>query len=104
MAEFIGSPKMNIFTGDVAEKAGAARLGVRPENLVIGDAPGAWPLVVTYVEKLGADTIIHGDGGVLGTVIVRAEGTHAAVAGQTIHVSPQPDHVHLFNAEGRRVN
>jgi multiple sugar transport system ATP-binding protein len=104
VAEFIGSPKMNLFSGEVAENAGAARLGVRPENLVIGDKPGAWPLVVTYVEKLGADTIVHADGGALGTVIVRAEGTYPATRGQTIHVTPQPEHIHLFDAEGRRIN
>ncbi|KKC38020.1 glycerol-3-phosphate ABC transporter ATPase [Devosia epidermidihirudinis] len=104
VAEFIGSPKMNIFGGTVAEQAGAAKFGVRPENLVIGDLPGAWPVTVTYVEKLGADTIIHTDGGELGAVIVRAEGTYAAEQGQVIHVTPQPEHVHLFNDAGRRIN
>ncbi|QDZ11361.1 ABC transporter ATP-binding protein [Devosia ginsengisoli] len=104
VAEFIGSPKMNIFGGDVAAKAGATHLGVRPENLVIGDGPDAWPLTVTYVEKLGADTIVHADGGALGPVILRAEGTYLAAQGQTIHVTPQPEHVHLFDAAGKRIN
>ena len=104
VAEFIGSPKMNIVGGDVAAKAGAARLGVRPENLMVGEGPDAWPVTVTYVEKLGADTVVHLDGGPLGPLLLRMEGTYAAQPGERIHVIPQPEHIHLFDEAGRRIN
>ncbi len=104
VAEFIGSPKMNIVGGDVAAKAGAARLGVRPENLMVGEGPDAWPVTVTYVEKLGADTVVHLDGGSLGPLLLRMEGTYAAQPGERIHVIPQPEHIHLFDEAGRRIN
>ncbi len=104
VAEFIGSPKMNIVGGDVAAKAGAARLGVRPENLMVGEGPDAWPVTVTYVEKLGADTVVHLDGGSLGPLLLRMEGTYAAQPGERIHVIPQPEHIHLFDEAGRRNN
>jgi multiple sugar transport system ATP-binding protein len=59
VATFIGSPPMNLIETD------EALLGVRPEHLVprIGAAavPGrAFPVRVTRLEYLGADTLIYG--------------------------------------------
>ncbi len=41
VAGFIGSPKMNFLIGRLAEEAGAATLGIRPEHLRV-DPEGPW--------------------------------------------------------------
>lgn len=42
VAGFIGSPKMNFITGEIATGHGAHTLGVRPEHLVVSKAAGDW--------------------------------------------------------------
>ena len=42
VAGFIGSPKMNLFTGKEAEKNGAQTLGIRPEHIDIVSSGGIW--------------------------------------------------------------
>jgi sn-glycerol 3-phosphate transport system ATP-binding protein len=81
-------------------------VGIRPEHLDI--TPGGWPLRVEAVEMLGAERLVygrwsHGSGDEL--VILRTEESHAVPAlGATIHVTPRPDRLHLFDAKtGKRV-
>ncbi|MGB0482890.1 MAG: ABC transporter ATP-binding protein, partial [Alphaproteobacteria bacterium] len=42
VAGFIGSPKMNIFSGSEAEKLGAYTAGIRPEHIDIDLSGGTW--------------------------------------------------------------
>ncbi len=43
VARFIGSPTMNLVTGESAARRGAATIGVRPEHLQLSTAWGEWP-------------------------------------------------------------
>jgi multiple sugar transport system ATP-binding protein len=104
VAEFIGSPKMNLFGGEVAARAGASHMGVRPEHLVLGEAPGAWEATISYFERLGPDTNIYARHEQLGTIIARTEGTFEAQTGDRVLLSPMPQHIHLFDQNGRRCN
>src|SRR5271165_2391587 len=54
VAGFIGSPKMNFVTGEVAAKYGAATVGVRPEHLKIAREGEGWPGTITVAEHLGS--------------------------------------------------
>ncbi len=42
VAGFIGSPKMNLFEGEVAARYGAEVFGVRPEHIEISKQNGDW--------------------------------------------------------------
>src|SRR5579863_159292 len=43
VAGFIGSPTMNIVTGESATRRGAATMGVRPEHVDLSMTSGEWP-------------------------------------------------------------
>lgn len=80
VAEFVGSPKINILSGDVDEggnvlimgnhtgiriskKLTRVHLGIRPEHFRLANGNGArdsWPFRVTYKENLGSDFYLHG--------------------------------------------
>lgn len=80
VAEFIGSPKINILSGKVdgsgmisvhgnntgiriREKLEKVQLGIRPEHLTLVNGSGAkksWPFKVAYKENLGSDFYLHG--------------------------------------------
>jgi multiple sugar transport system ATP-binding protein len=122
VAGFIGSPQMNLMTGVASEgqvrlgrftvpvdptaarrMRGDVVVGVRPENWrVVGSEDGGLPVTVTVIEELGADAYVYGTSAVEGTphdVIVRMPGRDSARKGDTIHVTTDPAHVHVFDAE-----
>lgn len=125
VAGFIGSPAMNLFTSPVAAdgikfgsatvpferevlaKAGKeATVGVRPEDLQL--ATDGLEVKVTLVEELGADGYLYGTAKVgknSADIVVRVDGRSHPKAGETVHVAPVPQHVHLFDAaSGERIS
>ena len=81
-------------------------VGIRPEHLDI--SPTGWSLRVEAVEMLGAERLVYGrwaHGSGDETVILRTEESHAVpTLGTTIHVTPRPDRLHLFDASsGKRL-
>ena len=117
VAEFIGSPRMNILpctTGDgtwrIAGGGGvfggdrpATRLGIRPEHLT-PVAPGAGVLdgVVDVVEYLGAESFVIADCGAAGRVTLRIPGDTDLRAGDPLGLcfDRAP---HFFDAQGLAV-
>ncbi|MCU1380367.1 MAG: carbohydrate transporter ATP-binding protein family [Acidimicrobiales bacterium] len=106
VAQFIGSPPMNVVPGPVAAPLGVGRddvvVGIRPEHLMIGTA--GISAIVRVVESLGHErhVLCEADGHRL---IVRcpAHGD-APVEGDAVHLSARPEHLHLFDASsGQRV-
>ncbi|WOH80299.1 ABC transporter ATP-binding protein [Bradyrhizobium sp. BEA-2-5] len=126
IAEFIGSPKINMLNGMVRERglidvAGSTiaievdarpgtpvTLGIRPEALRHTDPAGHGALTgpVRLVEHMGADIFVHLElAGIDQPLIARLateRSTHVA-SGQTLHVSVSADRVLLFAADGRRL-
>ncbi len=121
VAGFIGSPAMNLLRahnvdghaklGDIevpiprsaASKAGAdITVGVRPENWrIVGQGEGI-PVKVTVVEELGADGFVYGTSGAEGTpdnVIIRIDARRSHQKGETLYVTTDPEHVHVFDTE-----
>jgi multiple sugar transport system ATP-binding protein len=121
VAGFIGSPAMNLLQAKPAEdgakigdyvvpvdRAAAARmkgditLGVRPESWrLVGQGDGGLPVKVTVVEELGADAYIYGTCDVEGTpseVVIRIEARRQHQKGQTVFVTTDPAHVHVFDS------
>jgi multiple sugar transport system ATP-binding protein len=122
VAGFIGSPAMNLIAGEVladAEglwlNAGALRLalrggvavgqevicGIRPEHLRLTET--GMQATVAVVEPTGPEThLVLRAGGHDLTVVSRDRLTLRP--GEVVHVTPDPDHVHLFDATtGRRI-
>ena len=104
VAGFIGSPKMNIFSGPAAKALGAHTVGIRPEHTDVSMTKGTWKGTVGVAEHLGSDTFIHvHDTGLADMVTVRISGDISVKHGDTIYLTPQADQLHKFDAQGLRV-
>ena len=101
VAEFIGSPKMNILTGDYAARSGAAAIGIRPEHLDLSTDSGLWAGRVGVAEHLGSDTFLHvhlrEDDSLIS---VRGPGNVELRAGDAVFVTPRQKELHTFNDAG----
>jgi multiple sugar transport system ATP-binding protein len=100
VAGFIGSPKMNLIGGALAEKHNAATIGVRPEHVNLSTDSGEWKGTVSVSEHLGSDTFLHV--AVEGTegMTVRADGEVPLKHGDAVWLTPKPDRIHRFNRDG----
>jgi sn-glycerol 3-phosphate transport system ATP-binding protein len=126
VAGFIGSPPMNLLTGQAtaagfeiggqvlplpgpAPRPGSLILGLRPEHAewVVeqqGGAPDSWTLRVEVVEMLGAERLVHGR--LAGEPFtLRVEGTLPPPApGQILTLSLPAARLHWFDpSSGQRV-
>ncbi|WP_426441048.1 ABC transporter ATP-binding protein [Bradyrhizobium genosp. P] len=126
VAEFIGSPRINMLEGVVRERglidaAGSTlaidvdalpgtplTLGIRPEAFHLSDhgGPGALTGSVRMIEHMGSDLYVHLDlAGVDHPLIARllAERAPRIAPGQTLHVGVRSDRVLVFARDGRRL-
>ena len=110
VATFIGAPSMNLLSGKLAngkvtiadqtfdgpEGAGAVKLGVRPEHLFLADQGLA--MEVKVVEPTGSETMVilrHGTEDVVAVFRDR----HNFDAGEVVHLMPDLDKLHVFDAQ-----
>ena len=100
VAGFIGSPKMNFFTGKTAEAYDAHTIGVRPEHLTISKSDGVWKGTAGIAEHLGSDTYVQIDLGVRGLALARVIGNFEIKFGDELYASPHKDRVYRFDANG----
>lgn len=108
-AQFIGSARMNILALEqgriagssvaVTPPAGAVRLGLRPEDIVLGSGPS---FVVEKTEFTGADLLLHARVGSQ-ILAVRAQGKHALAVQGEVQLSWNPLNLHWFDEHGRRI-
>ncbi|MEY4750180.1 MAG: hypothetical protein RIQ60_2394 [Pseudomonadota bacterium] len=128
VAEFIGSPKMNVMPGKLVRaeadhavvevhgeqlvaavdargaKAGdAISIGIRPEHLLAGDeGPGhALHVSLRQLERLGESSMLYLDVAPDAPMLtLRVEGNSDARAGDRITLRLRPEQCHLFDAKG----
>jgi multiple sugar transport system ATP-binding protein len=118
VAQFIGSPAMNvmegIFRGDSVEALGArwpasvkasegqkVHYGIRPEHLSL--QPQGIAAQVEVVEPMGAETEVLARVGER-TFTVMVHGRASVGPGERVFLAPQSSQAHLFDAEsGRRI-
>ena len=118
VAQFIGSPAMNILqgrstadgftTGDgmifplpVPEQTeSAVAWGIRPEHLRLSDS--GVPAVVEVVEPTGSETLVIAKAG-NNTLSALLRERIRVMPGQQVFLAPDLTQLHLFNAEGRRI-
>ncbi|MBS1303096.1 ATP-binding cassette domain-containing protein [Loktanella sp. SALINAS62] len=104
VAGFIGSPKMNLLAGAHADRHDCATMGIRPEHLDVVDGGGTFSGRVGIAEHLGSDTFFHVHvDGISEPMTVRAGGEIGLTHGDTIHLEPQADKIHRFDAQGLRI-
>lgn len=116
VAQFIGAPSMNMLKGTwhdgkvqlhgglsipAGGKAAAGGsevvLGLRPDDLVVGDDAPLFKGQVNVLEPLGADTLVYV--GVEGKeVIAKASGRTPPELGATVNLSADPENIYLFDA------
>jgi multiple sugar transport system ATP-binding protein len=130
VAEFIGSPKMNILpanfrsaspgmahvtvaghTFDVAVQADTlannqlVSLGLRPEHMRLADSdtsPNSMPARVDHIEKLGEASLLYLDlGARLPTITLKLEGTTDIKIGSNICIQVDASDLHLFDSKGQ---
>jgi ABC-type sugar transport system ATPase subunit len=114
VAGFVGHPPMNLLKGTFEDghfaangvrlplrttAKGAGILGVRPEDMRLG---GEIPAQVIVVELLGREALVTLDAGGVGVKVLIADDRRPAV-GSNVGVGYDPERLHLFNAEGRRL-
>ena len=118
VAQFVGSPKMNIFKNSAAESIvknkeflkllnknkEAVNIGVRPEHFILerGHKHGFFGRV-SVVEYLGADCFVFIDCDDLGTLNVRVDGSEKYTIDEEVSVNPLLEHLHFFNEQGNRL-
>jgi sn-glycerol 3-phosphate transport system ATP-binding protein len=102
VANFIGSPPMNLLKHAAGAKPGHI-LGIRPEHLDMGS--GGWQATVESIEMLGAERLLYCRLGGEQLVVRTDEATPSPALGQTITLTPRADRVHHFDATtGMRVS
>ena len=124
VAQFLGTPRMNILAAVVAD-GGRAELadgrsialpplaaplspgalisvGIRPEDIRIGEAPGALPFTIGFVERLGGLATVHLQaGGGSEPIACQLRDDGSLREGDKVAVQLPPEHLHLFDTEGR---
>jgi multiple sugar transport system ATP-binding protein len=103
VAGFIGSPKMNFISGDLAKPFNADTVGIRGEHITIVPDNGVWRGTVIHTENLGADSYVYLEMGTEEPVVVRLDGSNSYKSGDVVHISPMADRIHRFNAAGKPV-
>ena len=123
VAQFLGSPRMNILSATIADDGAAAivdgrridlpalttplapgtplSIGIRPEDIGIGAAPDALSFTIGFVERLGGLATLHLQGAAESETLacqLRDEGRFRE--GDTVSARFPPDRLHLFDANG----
>ena len=128
VAQFIGSPSMNLLSGKItgtgettrvaldgggeiaslvpttdADLGKSVNIGIRPEDFVQTDSDAyAYEGKVDITEALGEVTLLYfeGEWGAGEGVIGKLPGIHKELRGKTVRMTADPDKVHMFH-EGR---
>jgi len=125
VAGFIGSPAMNFLSATVKKGGGLTltdgqtlkvklpasckpgdkiTLGCRPEHMTLGGT-GTFRLkgTIDIIERLGESGFAHVRMATGQTVIAEVRGDPGTSSGQAASLTFDADHLHLFNAEGHRL-
>ncbi|ARP68398.1 sugar ABC transporter ATP-binding protein (plasmid) [Mesorhizobium sp. WSM1497] len=118
VAQFIGSPSMNILDGRtttdgfvasdgtvfplpaLGQGESALAWGIRPEHLKLSDS--GVPAVVEVVEPTGAETLVIAKAG-NNTLSALLRERISVMPGQKVFLAPNLTQLHLFNAKGQRI-
>ncbi|MCL4137674.1 UNVERIFIED_CONTAM: hypothetical protein GTU68_013950 [Idotea baltica] len=123
VAQFIGSPAMNLIAGEIvetgvqtrvkldsglvvvsavptqeADKGLKVNIGVRPEDMVVAAGDAVYEGVVRFTEALGEVTLLYFETPVDGQpMLAKLPGIHEGLRGQTVRVCADPAKVQIFH-------
>ena len=124
VAQFIGSPAMNLMLGEIAEtgsetvvkladggvarsalaskpelKGKPVKVGIRPEDFEIANGEGVFAGTVGFAEALGEVTILYFEKTPKGSdeVVAKLPGTKPNLRGTQVTLTADPSKVHLFH-------
>ena len=116
VAQFIGSPKMNVMACETADgtyrltggRGGsygstvpATKVGIRPEHIEIGaEGAGQCDATVDVTEYLGSDVYVILDAGPIGQITVRTSGDAELKPGARVGLTFPKDRVYFFDDAG----
>ena len=128
VADFFGSPSMNLISGKVDNSNGAPAftgygidftlpeayagvssgdytLGVRPEHILVdgADEDAAFSCDIQLVEPLGKDTLLYFEHGAERPTIAVVEASDRFKEGEQLNITFDPARVYLFEPDGKRV-
>ncbi|CAN0031625.1 unnamed protein product [Discosporangium mesarthrocarpum] len=126
VAEFVGSPKINILPGEadgtgkvsaygtplhqrIAGRARSLHVGIRPEHLILAADSAhneGWPFRVTHKENLGSDFFLHGHlNGSDHRIVARLtpDEVRSISVGAEVTLRAAPDTPIVFGEDGRRI-
>ncbi|MBW7056786.1 sn-glycerol-3-phosphate ABC transporter ATP-binding protein UgpC [Paracoccus bogoriensis] len=109
VAEFIGSPAMNVFERalvpglrGLALREDTAAIGCRPEHLAIGpEGSGQFDATIRVKEQLGGESLLYAVVSEALTVVVRTDGEDQTAPGDRVGIAIPPHRLHQFDAAGR---
>ena len=118
VAQFIGSPKMNILDGENTSKGfslkghgvlphkiksdmALVKCGIRPEHITVSNSPADVSGKVVLYEYLGSDCYIYVDCKNLGILTVRVDDKIAYQTGQNVHLNFARERLHFFDKVGQ---
>ena len=118
VAQFIGSPKMNVLSGTQSERgfelSGQGMLplkankqnvaiscGMRPEHISVSSKAADVSGEVVLYEYLGSDCFIYVDCAPLGVITVRVDDKVSYKTGQKVHLSFDKKRLHFFDANDK---
>jgi len=126
VAEFIGSPKMNILPATCDEKGvisclgqkikvalkniknQSVSIGIRPEHLILqSPSKASFTGKLTYKENLGSDVFLHLDIGAINQkVVIRTEPqeSNSSKIGETVSFGANENKYLVFNENGKRID
>ncbi|MDG4719747.1 MULTISPECIES: ABC transporter ATP-binding protein [Thalassospira] len=113
-AQFIGTPKMNIFelNGDFSSlrdhlnlPADAHYCGIRPDSFeIVNDGDGILSATVRLVEYLGNACLVHAEIKGHDTIIIEQPVGTQVRAADRISLTTSPNAVHAFAKDGNRID
>ncbi|QBX99930.1 sn-glycerol-3-phosphate ABC transporter ATP-binding protein UgpC [Rhodophyticola sp. CCM32] len=111
VAEFIGSPSMNVFAKDAIGDAlpmdigdTVTHLGIRPEHVELTDAAtGGLPVTIVGKEELGGESFLYLKGPADISLVAKTDGENQSAIGDTPTIGLPENRVHHFDASGKTI-
>ena len=92
---------------DLSLDPGRYTLGIRPEDLSLGDGSGRIPATVDVVEPMGADNYLYlvppAESDATAEIIARVDNQFRPDSGEEVMLDFDTENVHFFDETGERV-